>query len=244
MRNVIMFSLAGTWMCYTCVTSDSALLMMLFANVTLACFGVAAAFGFKKPGIFMKSSNGRVHLLSYLLLWPYFVANHGVLGLYRLFNRENPLDEVLPGLYLGCKLWSRDHRLLTERKVGAVVDITAEWSEANYILKTCAYLNVPVLDTYPPTPAQLHRAVTWIDKELPQQGVFVHCAAGHGRSATLVAAYLLYSGTVADVQEAIAFIKTKRPGININREQVGVLYHYYQELKCIQQDSETLTTRQ
>ena len=180
----------------------------------------------------MKTPNGRVNVLSYMLFWPYFMANHGVLGLYRLFSKENPCDEILPGLYLGRKLWSWDHALLTQRNISAIVDITAEWSEANFILKNCAYLSIPVLDMCPPTLIQLRQAISWIDKEVLQHGVFVHCAAGHGRSATLVAAYLLHAGTVRDVQEAIAFIKTKRPKIHVNREQLVVLHQYYRELKC------------
>jgi len=90
---------------------------------------------------------------------------------------------------------------------------------------------VPVLDTCPPTRQQLHEAVIWIQEHVKHGGVFVHCAAGHGRSATIVAAYLLHTKKVTGVQEAIALIKSKRPKIRVEKGQLAVLHEYQSSLK-------------
>jgi protein-tyrosine phosphatase len=60
--------------------------------------------------------------------------------------------------------------------------------------------------------------------------VYVHCAVGHGRSATFVAAYLLASGAADSPQQAIAFLKARRPGVHINSAQQAALHALRQSL--------------
>lgn len=53
--------------------------------------------------------------------------------------------------------------------------------------------------------------------------VLVHCHEGKSRSAGLVAAYLVRAlGQFNDVEEAIEFLRTKRPRVNPNAEIVGL----------------------
>jgi protein-tyrosine phosphatase len=105
-------------------------------------------------------------------------------------------------------------------------------SNARYILKNCAYLWVPVLDSCSPTLEQLREAVAWIEEQLKHGNVFVHCAVGHGRSATIIAAYLLHVKKVTGVQGAIDFIKEKRPKINLHQGQVSILQEYTKQILC------------
>ena len=51
--------------------------------------------------------------------------------------------------------------------------------------------------------------------------MYVHCKAGHGRSPTLVAAYLVLKGMSA--KDAIATVRRKRPGIHPTALQVKAL---------------------
>jgi protein-tyrosine phosphatase len=53
--------------------------------------------------------------------------------------------------------------------------------------------------------------------------VYVHCAAGHGRSAMFVAALLLASGRLASVSEAEAFMREKRPEVRLSSSQRELL---------------------
>ena len=53
--------------------------------------------------------------------------------------------------------------------------------------------------------------------------VYVHCAEGHGRSATVVAALLLLTEQVSTVEEAISNVRQARPGVGLNRQQIALL---------------------
>lgn len=66
---------------------------------------------------------------------------------------------------------------------------------------------------------------------------FVHCKAGRGRSATVVICYLIKYGTslhqipaneLNSVQAAIAYVKARRPDININPRQYQAIVQFWQ----------------
>ena len=205
--------------------------MIVLANIGIAFIGVGVAFWSKTPAIFMKARNGSLAPLSYLIFWPYLVLNYLFLILYRRLSRENPIDEIIPGLYVGRQLVKADQGIFNQRDIRAVVDVTSEWGEAGFIRRQCAYVCLPVLDTCAPTRQQLQDAVAWIAEHLAHGGVFVHCAAGHGRSATIVAAYLLHSQKVIGVQEAVEFIRNKRPKISLGEGQLAVLQEYFKDMR-------------
>lgn len=53
--------------------------------------------------------------------------------------------------------------------------------------------------------------------------VLVHCAHGHGRSATVLAAILIADGRAAGVAEAEALMQAQRPRVRLNRRQRAAL---------------------
>lgn len=72
-------------------------------------------------------------------------------------------------------------------------------------------VHVPVPDLTPPTPEQLATGVAAISAALADgQGVAVHCAAGLGRTGTMLACYLVSTGL--DAPTAIARVRSARPG--------------------------------
>ena len=79
-------------------------------------------------------------------------------------------------------------------------------------------LHLPVPDFTPPTPTQIDQGVAAISTALANdQPVLVHCAAGKGRSGSLVACYLVQQGQT--VSEAIAEVRRLRPGAIENARQ-------------------------
>ncbi|MEK6950859.1 MAG: dual specificity protein phosphatase family protein [Nanoarchaeota archaeon] len=66
-------------------------------------------------------------------------------------------------------------------------------------------------------------------QELQQQKIkcYLHCERGHGRAPTLVAAYLITQGKT--VEEAIRFIKRKRPAVHPNHRQRAQLQRWQKE---------------
>lgn len=63
-------------------------------------------------------------------------------------------------------------------------------------------LRLPTVDHFEPSVANLKRAVMYIRK-YQENGdrVYVHCRAGHGRSAAVVLAWLMDNDPTADVHE-------------------------------------------
>ncbi|HDN27921.1 MAG TPA: hypothetical protein ENG03_12675 [Thioploca sp.] len=195
-------------------------------QITVAFLGVGCAFWLEKPGLFLKKTAGSLSPISYLIFWPYLVLNTIALGLFRLFSRENALDEIIPNLYLGCQLWIGDYKRFVSKGIKSTLDLTSEFSEVSFIRTGQNYLCIPLLDTRAPTLNQLEEAVLWISARLSEGPVFVHCALGHGRSATMVAGFLIKHGMVNNAKEAIEFIKVRRPSVELHPKQLTVLEQF------------------
>jgi protein-tyrosine phosphatase len=76
---------------------------------------------------------------------------------------------------------------------------------------------VPTLDGAPPDVELLARALA---KVLPFQGnVYVHCAAGYGRSAMAMAVLLVGRGIAGDLDHAIELIRRERARVRLRTSQ-------------------------
>jgi hypothetical protein len=177
---------------------------------------MAAAYLGAGPAVLMKRRRGTLHPLSWLLLGPFHLLNALVFNIYHRLSSEPAWAEILPGLYLGRRLWQRDARRLGEARV---LDMTGEFTEPRCIRKREGYCCLPVLDNGCPAPAQIRAGVAWLMENHARGRVYVHCAAGHGRSATVVVAYLLTIGRVRSVEEGVALLRSKRPRVYLNRDQ-------------------------
>ena len=84
---------------------------------------------------------------------------------------------------------------------------------------------MPVRDFTAPTLEQIAVAVAAIEQALTADGaVVVHCAAGIGRTGTLVACYLVSTGMTPD--DAITRVRELRPGSLEVDEQVDAVALY------------------
>jgi hypothetical protein len=151
------------------------------------------------------------------------------LGLFhRLFDKLYPairfvyerllgqpwFSQITPQLWLGgAPTYRRDYDLMLETGIGAVLDVRAEReSELTfYDQHDIKHVRYRVPDVMVPDEATIAMAVDWIKAQVDDgRSVLVHCAKGRGRSATLLAGYLMREeGMTFD--QANAVMKSKRP---------------------------------
>ena len=153
---------------------------------------------------------------------PYYGLNALSLAGLRRSSRENDCDEIAPDIYLGCRLNAGDRAAIERLNIHSVLDLTSEFGESAP-LRQLNYRAQPLLDTGAPTLDELRDGARWIAQAAKDGPVYVHCALGHGRSATFVAAALMQSGAAQDAGEAVEIIRRKRPHIGLSRAQLAVL---------------------
>jgi hypothetical protein len=132
------------------------------------------------------------------------------------------VDEIIPGLWLGNEAISQSEAFMKKNNIKLIVNATK--NIPSKFLGKIHYVRVPVDD-----PGILSARVESMDEDVKMMkeslslilyvisrfhkkkcNILIHCHAGAQRSAIIVAAYLLYSGTVDNPQKAINQIIEKR----------------------------------
>lgn len=133
---------------------------------------------------------------------------------------------IAPQLWLGgAPTYARDYQFLLDHGIDAVLDLRAERAGdiSFYDRHGIVYLRSPVLDIMAPDEATLTSTVDWIEEQLARgRVVLVHCAKGRGRSATVLAAYLMKNQGLS-FAEAEATMKARRPLTKLESRHERVL---------------------
>ena len=115
--------------------------------------------------------------------------------LYERVQGNRWFDRIAPQLWLGgAPTYPRDYQFLLDNDINAVLDMRAEreGDRAFYDAHDIVYKRLAVLDATVPADEYLSEGADWIDEQIDAgRTVLVHCAKGRGRSATLVAAYMM-----------------------------------------------------
>ncbi|MBN1993107.1 MAG: dual specificity protein phosphatase family protein [Anaerolineae bacterium] len=135
-------------------------------------------------------------------------------------------SEVTPQLWLGgAPTYPRDYAVILAQKITAVVNIRAEREDETtfYDRHGITYVQYRVPDVTVPDEMTITRAVDWIKTQVNDgRVVLVHCAKGRGRSATLVAAYLMREEGLS-FAAAKALMRLKRPLTKLESKHRRVL---------------------
>lgn len=130
----------------------------------------------------------------------------------------------------GAPFGNYPYRLSKQFNVKGIVNMCDEYSGpvTSYERLGIEQLRLPTVDHFEPSVEDLKLAVAFIQRH-EQNGdrVYVHCKAGHGRSAAAVYAWLLYKEPLADpieLNEKLCSMRNvrktlwKQPNINVFRE--------------------------
>lgn len=167
--------------------------------------------------LLQKRTDGHISLASKLLFWPYHAGLRGKLWVQRRKSTEPLYDQVTEQLYIGG--WPEQATWLPAGQP-SVLDVTCELPRTH----SNHYLNLPCWDTQAPNAAQIQHGVEWTIRELGEgRSCYIHCAHGHGRSATVLAAVLIATGKAKTAEEAVAVMRAARPRVRLNKPQAAAL---------------------
>ncbi len=97
--------------------------------------------------------------------------------------------------------------------------------------KKLNYLHLRVEDYHSPSIEEMESTVKFIENEIEgKRAVLVHCAAGKGRTGTILGAYLLKKENLS-AKEAITRIRNLRPGSIQTDSQENSLFEYEKYLR-------------
>jgi hypothetical protein len=137
-------------------------------------------------------------------------------------TKQLEYNYITDGIFLGTNGCCEAHFDEGLAKKGITADISLEGERVDGAMGVSSYLWLPVPDQTAPSQNQLRLGVTTIKKLVAmKEKVYVHCQNGHGRAPTLVTAYLICEGM--SVEEALDFIKEKRPSMHLQDVQIEAL---------------------
>jgi atypical dual specificity phosphatase len=171
--------------------------------------------------------------------WAFDKLYPAIRFLYERVQGHAWFDQITSQIWMGgAPTYPRDYDYLLVTGINAVVDVREE-REGDlelYAVNQIDYLKLKVLDVMVPSDEQLDAGTVFIDEHVKKGGkVLIHCAKGRGRSATMLAAYLMrYEGLSYD--EARALMLSKRSLVNLQGRHQKALERWVQKYQ-VQQNS-------
>ena len=163
--------------------------------------------------------------------YPFYYIYGGLSSILQpYFGADDSISKVSENhhLYISNLSAAQNHKLLKE--IGITHIVNAVLGSTEPFPGEFDYMYIPLRDTeYENIQIYFDEVSKYIDNALKNNGkVLVHCMRGASRSATLVAAFIIYKGKGnITPQQAIEYIQEKRDIVSPNENFIGQLTDYY-----------------
>ena len=139
-----------------------------------------------------------------------------------LWESVNPMDEVVPGVWIGTADAARNEELLEDNRISTILNMASECSYQNPS-RNIRVVRIGIDDGCMTSVGVFEKAADILrDAVNAGDNVLVHCAAGVSRSCTAVISYLmLYKGW--GLSECLEEIREHRPCANPHPQLVRSL---------------------
>ena len=193
-------------------------LLLFWVGVSLVIVG--SGYGWLGAKVFGKQSDGKISRWALCLLFPYLLLIWTIWHLQRLIIQEDCCNEIAPGIWLGRRAFADE----LPAQISLIIDLTAEFQEPIEVISEKTYICVPTLDASVPPDEIFIEIVKTIAAW--QGNVYIHCALGHGRAATVAACTLVAKGLINDPNQAEQVLKKARPKVNLSAVQKQLLHRF------------------
>src|SRR5262245_28082319 len=156
MKYAVVFALLAVCLAVLGVAVGGPGLVLLWPALSLAL--VAAAYARLGPRLFGKRPDGRLAWWAVLLLLPYLLLTWTLWHLHRLLSKEDPGNEVAPGVWVGRRPFVRE----LPPGVTLVVDLTAEFPAPRGLRAGREFVCLPTLDAMAPGEVRLREVVALV----------------------------------------------------------------------------------
>jgi hypothetical protein len=237
MRFILAFGLCGILLAVLALrlawqASDLWWMLVAIELYFAACLlSLATLYGLREAGVSVEDflvRPGWSPVIRVILL-PYPALGGTTLYLARWFDREGLLNQVAPGIYIGRLPFPFELSALREAGIGGILNLCWEFPRLSGTdgESGMGTAHVPILDGSPPSDRQFWEAVRWVARWRAEgRVVLIHCAQGHGRSATITAAVLLLLGLASDLELALLMVRAARPLAKPSRMQREALIRF------------------
>jgi protein-tyrosine phosphatase len=215
MKYGTLFSILAVLLTIAAIIHGGWLLLLLWPALNFGT--VALGYFHFGPRVYGKSQHGLLSPINQLLLLPYLVYLWSVWYAVRIVKREPAFNQLTDNIFIGRRLLS--HEL--PDNIDHVIDLTCEFNEPK-ALRLLSYHSFQILDAFVPPLNQLRE---WADLTAGLSGnIYIHCAEGHGRTGLFAAVLLLSIGHSQTPDDALQFIKSKRPLVRLGQRQLAMLH--------------------
>ncbi|MBV6624319.1 MAG: dual specificity protein phosphatase family protein [Rivularia sp. (in: Bacteria)] len=221
MKYALVFYVLGILLIiFSCNKFDLILFNFIIFWCGLSFLTLGIAYGGLGARVFGKQKNGKISKFSFGFLLPYLLLTWAVWHIQRLISKEDCCNQIIPGIWLGRRVYVNE----LPKNISLIVDLTAEFSEPINVISGKTYICIPTLDTDVPSERAFYKLIETISNW--KGNIYIHCALGHGRSATVVAGVLIVKGLVNNLEEAEKLLKTVRPKIKFSQAQKKLLNNF------------------